>query len=263
METGRLACHTWVMARAKTIALWAGGGTAVFVAVVAIGVLVLFRDSATPVSREEITFGLGSMDAGTEIGDTGLYVYETSGFETASALGGGRHDYPAETFLSIRPGECGTAYRWQALEERWTETHLCDDGRLDYTTAWHKWFGVEDLSDYVCDDSAHVVPVGDETTWGFSCENIDVTTVHWVYEVVGTEMVEVAGEQVETLHLIATETDIGATVGTGTHHRWVLTDPYLVVKEVVAIDNTTESPIGGVDYVERYELVLTSLTPTG
>lgn len=243
--------------------MWIGGGTAVFVAVVAIGVLVLFRDSATPVTREEATFGLGTLDAGTEAGDAGLYVYETTGFETASALGGGRHDYPAETFLSISPGDCGTVYRWQALEERFTEHHVCDDGRLDHTTSWHKWFGVEDLSDYVCDESARFAPVGDETEWAFKCEHVDVTTVHWVYEVVGTEMVDVGGVSVETLHIVATETDIGKTVGTGTHHRWILTDPYLVVKEVVEIVNTTESPVGGVDYVENYELILTSLTPTG
>jgi len=250
------------MGRAKRLALWFGGGAVVFVAVIAVGVLVLFRDSATPVTREEATFGLDSFESGTEVGDVGLYVYETTGFETASALGGGRHDYPAETFLSVRPGECGTVYRWQALEERWTETYLCEEGRLDFTTAWHKWFGVEDLSDYECDDSARLFPIGDETTWAFMCENPGVTTVHWVYEVIGTEMVDVGGEAVETLHLVATETDIGTTVGTGTHHRWVLIDPYLVVKERVEINNTTESPVGGVDYVEQYEIVLTSLTPS-
>lgn len=250
------------MGRGKRLALWLGGGTAVFIAIVAVGVLVLFRDSATPVTREDATFGLGSIESGTEVGDQGLYVYESTGFETASALGGGRHDYPAETFLSIRPGDCGNVYRWQALEERWTETHLCEDGRLDHTTAWHKWFGVEDLSDYVCDQSAHLVPIGDETTWAFSCENAGVTTVHWVYEVIGTETLHIDGEEIEVLHIVATETDVGTTVGSGTHHRWLLTDPYLVVKERVEISNTTESPVGGVDYVERYEIVLRSLTPS-
>ncbi|MBU1225734.1 MAG: hypothetical protein KJ698_00795 [Actinobacteria bacterium] len=235
------------MGRAKKLALWLGGGAAVFVAIVAVGVLVLFRDSATPLSGED---------------KAGLYVYQTTGFETASALGGGRHDYPAETYLSVVVEDCGTAYRWQALEERWDETLLCEDGRLDRTTSWHKWFGVEDLSHYICDASAHVVPIGDETTWAFQCENAGVTTVHWVYEVVGIETVEIGGEEVEATHIVATETDSGTTVGTGTHHRWVLTNPYLVVKERVDIANTTESPIGGVDYVEQYEIVLTSLAPS-
>ncbi len=235
------------MGRAKKLALWIGGGAAVFFAIVAVGVLVLFRDSATPLSEESTA---------------GLYVYQTTGFETASALGGGRHDYPAETYLSIVDRDCGTAYRWQALEERWDETLLCDDGRLDSSISWHKWFGVEDTSEYVCDESAHLYPIGDETTWAFSCENAGVTTVNWVYEVVGMETIGIGGEGVDVLHVMATETDSGTTVGTGTHHRWVLTDPYLVVKERVDIANTTDSPIGGVDYVEQYEIVLTSLSPS-
>ncbi|MCJ7725013.1 MAG: hypothetical protein MUP76_01290, partial [Acidimicrobiia bacterium] len=231
------------MERARKFALWIGGGTAVFAAVILVGVLVLFRDSATPLSEDDTS---------------GLLVYQTSGFETASALGGGRHDYPAETFLSISEEGCGTSYRWQALEERSTETILCDDGRLERTISWHKWFGVEDLSHYVCDASAHLVPIGEETTWAFQCENAGVTTVHWVFEVIGPETIAVGNESVETLHLVATETDIGTTVGTGTHHRWVLADPYLVVKERVDIANTTESPVGGVDYIEQYEIVLSS-----
>ena len=86
--------------------------------------------------------------------------------------------------------------------------------------------------------------------------------MHWVFEVIGVETVVVGGESVEALHIVATETDIGTTVGTGTHHRWKLTDPYLVVKERVDIANTTESPVGGVDYVEQYEILLTSLAPS-
>jgi hypothetical protein len=250
------------MGRAKRLALWIGGGTAVFVAVVAVGVLALFRDSATPVTLDEATFGLGAIEAGSEVGDQGLYVYQGTGFETADVLGGGRHDYPEQTYLSIRPEGCGNAYRWQALEERWTEHIVCDDGRLDRTISWHKWFGVEDLSDYVCDESARVLPIGDETTWAFSCENIGVTTVHWVYEVVGEEIITIGGEDIDVLHLTATETDIGATTGTGVHHRWVLTDPYLVVREQIEIDNSTESPVGPVAYVERIDMTLVSLVPS-
>ena len=251
------------MGRAKRWAWWLGGGTVVFVGVVALGVLLLFRDSATPITREEATFGLGTIESGTGVGDSGLYVYETTGFETASALGGGRHDYPTESYLSIRPGECGTVHRWQVLEERWAEWHVCDDGTLGHTVLFHQWFGLAETGVYPCGDGARLAPEGDETTWSFTCvEEATETRIDWVYEVIGTESVVVAGEEIETLHLVATETNSGRTVGSGTHHRWILTDPYLVVKERVAIDNTTESPVGGVDYVERYEILLTSLVPS-
>lgn len=244
------------------MALWVGGGTAVFVAVIAIGVMVMFRDSATPVTRAEATFGLGSLESGTGEGDQGLYVYETTGRETASALGGSTHNYPAETFLSIRSDGCGTTYRWQSLEERWDEITICDDGSIDRFTSYHEWFGVQDLSVYVCDEEAHFLPVGDETSWAFSCVNEGVTTQFWVFEVIGLEVVDVGGEEVEALHIVASETVIGDTVGGGVHHRWVLTDPLLLVKESVEIANTTDSPVGDVDYTEQYDLILTSLTPS-
>ena len=251
------------MQRVQKVALWIGGGTAVFAAVVAIAVLVMFRDSATPVTREEATFGLGSLEAGTGAGDHGLYVYETTGFEHASALGGSTHDYPAETFLSIRSEGCGTTYRWQSLEERWDEITICDDGSIDRFTSYHEWFGVQDLSVYVCDEMARFLPVGDETSWSFSCVNEGVTTQDWVFEIIGLEMVDVGGEEVEALHVVASETVTGETVGGGVHHRWVLTDPLLVVKESVEIANTTDSPVGDVDYTEQYDQRLTSLTPSG
>lgn len=252
------------MQRAGRVALWVGGGTAVFVAVIAVGVLLMFRDSATPVTRAEATFGLGSLESGTGVGDQGLYVYETTGFETASALGGSTHNYPAESFLSIRPDECGTTYRWQSLEERWDEITVCDDGSIDRFTSYHEWFGVEDLSVYVCDETAHFLPVGDETSWSFSCVNEGVTTQNWVFEVVGLEIVDVGGEAVEVLHIVASETLTGDTIGGGVIHRWILPDRLLVVKESVEIANTTDShtPVGYVDYTEQYDLILTSLTPS-
>jgi hypothetical protein len=248
------------MGRGKRLALWIGGGTAVFVVVVAAGVLLLFRDTATPITREEATLGIGSLEEGA--GDGDLYVYQTTGFETASPLGGARHDYPVETYLTVRAGECGTVYRWQALEERWGEDHLCDDGTLDRTVSFNKWFGVSEENTYVCTDGARLTPAGDETSWSFDCVQEGVTTVHWEYEVVGPETLEIGGESVETLHLAATETDDGRTVGSGTYELWVRTDPYLVVKETADLANTTDSPVGPVDYVEHYEITLTSLTPS-
>ena len=180
----------------------------------------------------------------------------------ASALGGSTHDYPVETFLSIRADGCGTTYRWQSLEERWEEHTICEDGRLDRITSYHEWFRVTDLSVYVCDETAHMLPVGDETTWSFSCENEGVTTQEWAYEFVGIEVVDVGGEAAETLHIIASETVTGTTVGSGIHHRWFLLGSHLVVRETVEISNATDSPVGDVDYVEQYDLVLTSLTPS-
>ena len=99
-----------------------------------------FRDTTTPVSAEEVVQEAGErttstvpttappttatpttgttaapattatpvdgtgFDVGTAPGDPGLYVYATLGFEEIDALGGARHDYPSETFITIQPG---------------------------------------------------------------------------------------------------------------------------------------------------------------
>jgi len=261
LERERSPCHTGDMTRGRRWTLWIGGGAAVFLVAVAVGTLVLFRDSATPVSREEAAFGPGSTGEEWEKGD--LYLYDTVGFETASALGGSRHDYPAETFLVVRPQGCGTVHRWQSLAERWEEHLVCDDGRLESITSFHRWFGIDDTSVYRCEEDARVLPAGDETSWSFSCHNGEVTSVAWHYEVVGFEMLEVGGEQVEVLHLVATEEPSGTTIGTGAHRRWVTTDPYLVVRAEVEVTNTTSTRIGGVDYSEQYTVMLSSMTPLG
>jgi hypothetical protein len=242
--------------------LWIGGGTAVFLAVVAAGVLLLFRDSATPVTRDDASFGLGTVEPGDEIGDQGLYVYETEGFETASALGGSVHDYPVETFMAVRPDGCGTSYHWQPLSERWDEYLICDDGRLQRITTYHKWFGVAETHVYECDDSARAYPAGGESSWSFDCTEEGDTTVAWSYDVVGTETVEVAGEEVQALHLLAVERPEGRTVGTGEHHRWILTDPYLVLKQESVVANTTDSQVGDIDYTEEFSLLISSLLPS-
>jgi hypothetical protein len=107
-----------------------------------------------------------------------------------------------------------------------------------------------------------VLPVGGETAWSFSCVNEGVTTVGWRYELAGVEVVEIASGAVEVMHIVAYQAPNGTTVGTGVHHRWVLADPYLVVKEVVQVENTTDSPVGPVDYTEEFSLLITSLVPT-
>jgi hypothetical protein len=263
VEAALPAWHTGGVNRRKRLLLWIGGGTAVFVAIVAAGVLLLFRDSATPVTRDEASFGLDTVVSGTGIGDQGLYSYETRGTETASALGGSTHEYPEESFLAIVPEGCGETQRWQPLSERWDEYLVCDDGSLDRITTYHKWFGVAETHTYVCDESGRVYPAGDETGWAFTCVDEGDTTVEWRYEVIGPDTVDVGGEAVDALHLVATETASGRTVGTGVHDRWVLTDPYLVLRQETSVSNSTESPVGKVDYTEDFSLLITSLTPSG
>jgi hypothetical protein len=241
--------------------LWIGGGLTTLVIVAAAAVLFFFRDTATPVTEEEVAATLAG-EGGSAPGDPGLYSYATTGFEEADALGGGRHDYPPETFLTLRTVGCGTAVRWQALKERWDEDLICDDGTLQGIDSYHEWFGVTDLHEYRCEEGAHVYPEDGETSWSFTCST-EVTFETYTYEVVGTEELVIAGEAVPTLHLRIVSEIIGETNGDSEAHEWVLPGTNLVVKKIVRRDNVTDTRIGGVGYHEEFEAVLTSLSPAG
>jgi hypothetical protein len=241
--------------------LWIGGGLATLVIVAAAAVTFFFRDTATPVTEEEVAATLAG-GGGSAPGDHGLYSYATTGFETADALGGGRHDYPPETFLTLRAEGCGTVVRWQALKERWEEDLICDDGTLRRIDSYHEWFGVSDLHQYRCEAGAHAYPWDGETSWSFTCST-DVTFETYTYDVVGIEELVIDGEAVPTLHLRILSEITGETTGEAEMHEWVLPGTHLVVKRTVRGDNVTDTRIGDVGYHEEYEAVLTSLNPVG
>jgi hypothetical protein len=245
----------------RKLLVWGLGGIAVFVAVVGVAVFVLFRDTATPVDRDDVVGDVGEIAAGENPGDPGLYVYETVGFETIDALGGARHDYPAETFLTIRSEGCGFKVRWQALEEHWSERTICEDGRLEVIDSYHEWFGIPEQSTWICEENARMLPVGDETEWSFTCEKEDDSVQTWEYRLVGTETVTVGGEDVETLHLHVVETISGRTNGGSDSHNWVLPGTPLIVKRINDGTNVSGSRVGDVTYHEEVELLLTSVVP--
>lgn len=241
--------------------LWIGGGVVTLVLVAGAAVLFFFRDTATPVTREEVAATLTGA-VGAAPGEEGVYAYQTTGFEEVDALGGGRHDYPAETYLTIRAEGCGTVLRWQPLRERWDEDIVCDDGRIERIDSYHEWFGVRDLHQYQCGEDAHGYPREGETTWSFTCAT-EVTSEEYTYTVVGTEELTIGGEAVVTVHLHGTSIISGETVGDSEFHEWVVPGTELIVKMTMRGDNVTDSRIGAVTYHEEFEVVLTSLTPAG
>lgn len=196
-------------------------------------------------------------------GEIALYSYRTVGFEAIDALTGARHDYPAETFLTVRTGGCGQILRWQAIEERWTSWEVCDPQRLTVAgyESFHRWFGVDDLEHYRCDDLAPYLPPSPEaTTWTFVCsteERAEETSV----DVIGTETLDVDGQKAEALHLRYTSTLSGGSTGGSVTDRWFRSDDRLLLKEVGSTASATSSPIGTVNYTEEYEIALEALDP--
>lgn len=203
---------------------------------------------------------------GDRPGDPGLYVYSTTGFEEIDALGGARHDYPAETFLTIQPGGCGTVQRWTALEERWDEVELCPgDGGFAVAArrAFHRWFGQSDLQASTCTPAdAVAIPTVAAGRWAHGCSN---ETRSWTYtiEIVGTENIVVGGEPAAAVRVRETAGVLGETVGSSRTDTWYLEGTALVLRREVTRSNVSDSAIGPVTYHEEYAIELIGLAPSG
>jgi hypothetical protein len=228
------------------------------IVVAGIAVVLAFRDTATPVSQEDVSESMVTV-AGAQPGDYGVYVYATTGFEETDALLGARHEYPAETYMTVQPGGCGTIARWQPLEERWTEWEFCDDGTRAGATSFNTFFGTENLVEWECPERGPIIGEPGET-WSESCvnEEREATTV---YEVIGYETMTVGGQEVEAVHLRTTESGSGSTVGSGVHEIWLMPETNLILRRTRDYTSVNDTVVGPVTYHEQYDLVLTSLLP--
>jgi hypothetical protein len=194
-------------------------------------------------------------------GDVVVYVYAMSGHEEIDALAGAKHQYPPETYLTIRSGGCGQMWRWQAIEERWSAWEVCDP---QYVTvagfdSFNKWFGVEDLQHYRCDGPApYLPPTPDTDTWTFVCSTDSIQQATTA-EVVGMETIDVGGEPVDTVHIHYVDTLSGDSTGGSETDRWVRPGDPLVIKEAGSTASASTSPIGTVNYTEEYEISIESL----
>jgi hypothetical protein len=246
---------------------WLIAGAVVVVLLVVVGLVlyfVVFRDRATPLESEEV--GATLITGGGQPGDFGLYRYVTTGFETTDALAGSRHDYPAQTYMTIQPGGCGTLVRWQALEERWEEWDFCADASLAGRHTYHEWFQIANLDIWACsppvptqEDPGQVVT---GTCARAATGNAEAAEDSLRYEMIGYETLTVGAEQVETLHVRAASTGSGGTVMSRTTDTWILPGTQLVVRQTVQSTSTTQSRIGTVNAYEEYELNLVSLLPS-
>jgi hypothetical protein len=241
-----------------------GAVFALLVATAAVLYFVVFRDTATPVESEDVEATL--ITGAGRPGDYGLYRYITAGFETTDALAGSRHEYPAETYMTIQPGGCGTLVRWQALEERWEEWDFCGDTALAARRTFHEWFNISNLDVWTC--SPPVPNQGDPgevatgTCTRAATGNAEAAEDSLRYEVVGYETLTVGAEEVETLHVRATSTGSGGTVMSRTIDTWLLPSTELVVRQTLRSTSTTQSRVGTVNSYEEYELNLVSLLPS-
>jgi hypothetical protein len=194
----------------------------------------------------------------------GVYVYRTSGSDSADALGGAEHAYPSSTTITVRTAACGVTARWDVAIERWDETTACATDNGVARTAFvgfHQFFGVDDTDHDRCSGEPRPVGAGEGTSWSFECvQDEDDSLTYWSGTVLGEDIVMVGETPVPTEHvvLVTPNDPDGDDMRIET---WFLAGNDLIVREVGSRRTTDPSPIGDVHYREDYEIVLTALEP--
>ena len=204
--------------------------------------------------------------AGDLLPPEGVYVYTSTGYETGAAGPmTARHDYPAETTMTITRDGCGSSMRWEPVEGRWDDVIDCVSGRTSKIRVYdtmHEFFGVTERHTYRCGGDSWFRPpsVTPGYRWEFRCASPSAQT-HTVARVVGVERVSVGDYTGDAVHIRFDTTMTGRTEGTNPSDFWLaLHEPFLV-RRVARVDAKVHSDFGTLDYHEEYEVRLTSRRP--
>jgi len=195
----------------------------------------------------------------------GVYVYATSGHEEVSVMGGSRHDYPAQTTMTVTATACGRDVRWDALQQRWDDIAACTSGPgIDVSafTTHHEFFGVSDQRTYTCPPGTPIRPAatttGSQTSGRCTAPGASTTLDTTV---AGVDNVMVGATVVPAVRVHVVQVLTGATSGTRTSDIWFALSDGLIVRLLSTVDGRSNSAIGETNYHEQVSLQLTSLAP--
>lgn len=243
-------------------------GVAVIAAVAIAGPLVwrmTLRDTAEPASVDEALRRFRD-EAAQNDGriPSGVYLYDTSGSEYVSALGGRRHRYPARSTITISRSPCGVSLRWDVLTTRFNELTVCSNGealRLGRWSEQHEFFGRVDRSDWRCEATPWLprdLSPGSESR--LLCRSAD-STQQGTVTVVGEESVQVGASLVRAVRIRAEARESGDARGDLVDEHWLEPETGLPLRIVYRVRTLNSSLIGDVTFEERYDLRLASLEP--
>lgn len=193
----------------------------------------------------------------------GVYVYDTSGEESIDALGGDTHPYPAETAMTVTSEGCGFRVTWTPLEGRSESSLVCPEhGGLairESTTA-HEFLRQSDEEHFVCDAGAWWLPPPDTTAWTTVCQTADRVSTRSA-RVIAVESVTVGDQPRDAIHLRYDDVLSAGSIGTTTSELWIDRETGMVLKQHNEAQTRNESVIGTVEFRERLDLTLRSVTP--
>lgn len=246
-----------------------GVGVAVLV-LVAVGLVLTLRDNARPVTLEEARERTTSTMAGTTPADEvprprpGIYRYDGGGTESLSTppLSQSQGPEMPATVTSAADG-CWTL-RLDYSSNHWQDWTYCPDGEVvseQGGSTWQRWMigatAITNLSTFECDPgtTAFALTPEPDTTWQGRCtgtsDAVDGQTVSaGPYRVDGQEVLEVAGEQVDTWRYVSERTMSGAQEGEERSTIWFATDSGLPVRNERSLEVVTDTPIGRSTYTE-------------
>jgi hypothetical protein len=254
---------------------WLAAGAAAVVAAATLAAIggwhLLRRDDVEPATVADAVASFRAQEASAAATGhpatpipTGVYVYETDGFEQTDALGGATHRYPSTSTISVTGDPCGVLLRWDVLDGRSTTWQLClgsDGWTQKVRDERHTFFGIGDQTTYRCPGTAFR-PQGDKpgTTFSVACRAGEATE-RGRGRVVGRESCSVGPSAVECAHVRTRTTFGGGTSGTATFDFWLDRTMGLPIAIEMVSRTTNGSLIGDVHYEEEVSLRLTSLTP--
>jgi hypothetical protein len=228
------------------------------------------RKDQSPVDVAEVKkqFGADHRGGAARAGEPapGVYLYDTEGTESVSALGGQTNTYPKTSTLTIVDTPCGVDARWDLLTGRYDIDTRCRAANGTWTLTREvvsdRFFNQTQVDTFTCNDLVELTadPKPGDTTRG-RCVNGDTFT-GYVYEVLSLDRLTIGGKPVPTVHLRVTFTQGGTRSGGGTEERWVQQGTNLVVKARRTESDDSPSPVGRVTYKQSYSIELRSMTPT-
>jgi hypothetical protein len=205
---------------------------------------------------------------------TGVYMYSTTGSESAHAPGllASGAQYPHATAMTVFSQGCGQDWRWQPLTDRYEDLVVCrsSNGSLMLQSRFdaEQFYRYNDRRNFSCTSGSVFLPARPRPgePFGGRCTNGGNTNsggfaIGYSGEVVGTDVLEVGGTRVSTVHLVVNEKMTGDTVGTGTASLWLDSQTGLLVKETRTENTRSQSVVGWVPSAESFSLNLLSLDP--
>jgi hypothetical protein len=202
---------------------------------------------------------------GEAVQKPGPYAYTTRGFDSVEAILPSRHDYPAETTVTVSRAGCGIAERWDARPERWSVSRFCLDGdrwRLRSIVDYHEFFGQSVTEQYDCTGTLIPRPalIQRGLHWTDRCSSArGSATIRG--SALGAEELEIGGKKVSTVRFRLRARLRGSVRGVNVSDSWLLRTTGLLVRREVTSTTEVDSQVGPVHGRERYSLALRSLEP--